>query len=172
MNKHLHRLVFSAARGQFVAVQETASATGKNGERKRAPLLSAALAAAVGMLFTAGAAQAQVVADPAAPGAQRPTVLQSANGVTQVNIQTPSAAGVSRNTYSQFDVDRRGLILNNSRTSVQTQLGGFVQGNPWLAAGSAVSSSTRSTRAAPASCAATSRWPEPARKSSSPTRPA
>ncbi|MBU0751967.1 MAG: hemagglutinin repeat-containing protein [Gammaproteobacteria bacterium] len=83
------------------------------------------------------AAHAQIVAAPTAPANQRPTVLNAANGVPQVDIQTPSAAGVSRNTYSQFDVQRPGAILNNSRTNVQTQLGGWVQGNPWLAAGSA-----------------------------------
>jgi filamentous hemagglutinin len=54
-----------------------------------------------------------------------------------VNIQTPSAAGVSRNTYSQFDVQPKGAILNNSRTDTATQLGGWVQANPWLATGSA-----------------------------------
>jgi len=82
-------------------------------------------------------AQAQVVADPSAPKNQQPTILNTANGVPQINIQTPSGAGVSRNTYSQFDVDRQGAILNNARNSVQTQLGGWVQGNPWLAAGTA-----------------------------------
>ncbi|WP_236657742.1 hemagglutinin repeat-containing protein [Limnohabitans sp. TS-CS-82] len=82
-------------------------------------------------------AHAQVVAYRNAPGNQQPTVLQTANGVPQVDIQTPSAAGVSRNVYSQFDVQSNGVILNNSRTSVQTQQGGWVQGNPWLATGSA-----------------------------------
>jgi filamentous hemagglutinin len=72
-----------------------------------------------------------------APGNQQPTIFQTANGVPQVNIQTPSAAGVSRNVYSQFDVQSNGAILNNSRTNVQTQQGGWVQGNPWLATGSA-----------------------------------
>ena len=55
----------------------------------------------------------------------------------QINIQTPSAAGVSRNTYSQFDVQSNGAILNNSRTNTSTQLGGFVAANPWLATGEA-----------------------------------
>lgn len=82
-------------------------------------------------------ATAQIRADAAAPSDQRPTILQAGNGVPLVNIQTPSAAGVSRNSYSQFDVDRNGTILNNSRTDTQTQLGGWVQGNPWLATGSA-----------------------------------
>ena len=71
-----------------------------------------------------------------APGL-RPTVLVAPNGVPLVNIQTPSAAGVSRNLYNQFDVQRGGVILNNSRTDVQTQLGGWVQANPFLATGPA-----------------------------------
>ncbi|HEX8989896.1 MAG TPA: filamentous hemagglutinin N-terminal domain-containing protein, partial [Rhodocyclaceae bacterium] len=83
------------------------------------------------------AVQAQIVADPGAPANQRPTLLKAANGVPLVNIQTPSAAGVSRNAYSQLDVQQQGAILNNARTNAQTQLGGWVQGNPWLAAGTA-----------------------------------
>ena len=82
-------------------------------------------------------AYAQVRSDPNAPGNQRPTILNSANGLPQVNIQTPNANGVSRNVYGQFDVDNRGVIINNSRTNTQTQQGGLVQGNPWLAQGSA-----------------------------------
>ncbi|MHA6848929.1 filamentous hemagglutinin N-terminal domain-containing protein, partial [Ralstonia syzygii] len=82
-------------------------------------------------------AQAQIVADPGAPRGQQPTVLNAANGVPLVNIQTPSAGGVSRNTYGQFDVNQQGAILNNARSSAQTQLGGWVQGNPWLATGTA-----------------------------------
>jgi filamentous hemagglutinin len=93
---------------------------------------------ALGMLVVLTApVHAQIVADPNAPGAQRATVLQTSNGVVQVNIQTPSAAGVSRNVYSQFDVTAKGAVLNNSRTDVQSQIGGWVQGNPWLAGGSA-----------------------------------
>lgn len=79
----------------------------------------------------------RIVADPNAPRLQQATILSTSNGVVQVNIQTPSAAGVSRNTYSQFDVGGQGAILNNSRTNVQTQQGGWVQGNPWLATGNA-----------------------------------
>jgi filamentous hemagglutinin len=52
-----------------------------------------------------------------------------------VNIQTPSKAGVSRNNYTQFDVDKNGAILNNSHKNVQTNLGGMVAGNPGLPKG-------------------------------------
>ena len=81
--------------------------------------------------------RAQIRADANAPADQRPTIHQTGNGVPLVNIQTPTAAGVSRNSYSQFDVDNKGTILNNSRTHTATQLGGWVDGNPWLATGSA-----------------------------------
>jgi filamentous hemagglutinin len=75
-------------------------------------------------------AAAQVVADPAA--ARRPVVDAAANGVPLVQITAPSGAGVSRNLYQQFNVDSRGLILNNSTGIVATQLGGYVAGNPQL----------------------------------------
>lgn len=90
-----------------------------------------------GLLLVACTAQAQIIADPNAPGRQRPTILAAPNGRPLVNIQTPSPAGVSRNTYSQFDIDGNGAILNNSRNPTQTQLGGWVNGNPWLATGPA-----------------------------------
>lgn len=80
---------------------------------------------------------AGIVADHNAPGHQQPTIMQTANGTPQINIQTPSAGGVSHNTYSQFDVSNHGVILNNSHKNVQTQLGGMVAGNPWLAKGEA-----------------------------------
>jgi multidrug efflux pump subunit AcrA (membrane-fusion protein) len=46
---------------------------------------------------------------------RRATILNTANGLPQVNIQTPSAAGVSLNQYKQFDVNNNGAILNNAR---------------------------------------------------------
>ncbi|WP_192451845.1 filamentous hemagglutinin N-terminal domain-containing protein, partial [Xylella fastidiosa] len=64
-------------------------------------------------------------------------VLAAPNGTPLINIQTPSPAGVSRNTYQQFDITPQGAILNNARTPTQTHLAGTVQGNPWLAAGTA-----------------------------------
>ncbi|WP_408951235.1 hemagglutinin repeat-containing protein [Lysobacter sp. Hz 25] len=141
MNR-IYRLVFNCALGVWqVASELVRSPSGGSAGRGRAAApglrpMTCALWIALGFASTLPAL-AQVVADPNAPGNQRPTVLQAANGVPLVNIQTPSAAGVSRNTYSQFDVNREGAILNNSRSNAQTQLGGWVQGNPWLAGGGA-----------------------------------
>lgn len=133
MNRHLHRVVFNAARGMRMVVQETAASTGKGASRAT----TAAGAAALAGVLIAGAAHAQIVGAPNVPGNLRPPVLIAPNGVPLVNIQTPSAAGVSRNVYNQFSVGSNGAILNNSRVNVQTQLGGFVQGNPNLATGTA-----------------------------------
>jgi len=94
--------------------------------------LAVALAMAINTL-----AHAQILPDRSAPGQQQPTVLSTGNGVPLVNIQTPSSSGVSLNVYRQFDVDPRGAILNNARGPTRTQLGGYVQGNPWLATGTA-----------------------------------
>ncbi|WP_445286458.1 two-partner secretion domain-containing protein [Variovorax atrisoli] len=129
----MHRVVFNAARGMRMVVQETAASTGKGASRAT----TAAGAAALAGVLIAGAAHAQIVGAPNVPGNLRPTVLMAPNGVPLVNIQTPSAAGVSRNVYNQFSVGSNGTILNNSRVNVQTQLGGFVQGNPDLATGPA-----------------------------------
>ena len=149
MNKNCYRIIFNKARGLLMAVAETCLSQGKASGETSAPskgnersLIAAIKPLAffvwglLGMVMTP-ATYAQIVADPTAAANQRPTVLTAPNNVPLVNIQTPSAAGVSRNTYSQFDVQRQGAILNNSRTNVQTQLGGWVQGNPWLGTGSA-----------------------------------
>lgn len=154
MNNRCYRIVFNRARGLLMAVAETASGQGKSkgetsGGRSRARrplnamktarvlLLPVSIWLALGMVFWSSTSWAQVVADPRAPSNQRPTILSAPNSVPLVNIQTPSAAGVSRNTFGQFDVQQQGAILNNSRKDAQTQLGGWVQGNPWLAGGSA-----------------------------------
>ncbi|MGI4780068.1 MAG: filamentous hemagglutinin N-terminal domain-containing protein [Janthinobacterium lividum] len=138
MNRNFHRIIFNAARGIRMVVQETAGSVGQGaGKATRGGTGAVLGVTAFAAALVSAPLQAQIVADPTAPGAQRATVLVAPNGVPLVNIQTPSAAGVSRNTYRQFDVNANGAILNNGRTNVQTRLGGYVQGNPWLATGSA-----------------------------------
>ncbi|MBK5144464.1 hemagglutinin repeat-containing protein [Budviciaceae bacterium BWR-B9] len=151
MNKNLYRVIFNQARGQLMVVPEIAGAHSAGGSPRVSSgaghTLSQLIAGlkpltlltsmALGLLAISMPVQADIVADHSAPGNQQPTLISSANGTPQVNIQTPSAAGVSRNTYSQFDVDNRGAILNNSAAPVQTQLGGYVDGNPQVIRGGA-----------------------------------
>src|SRR3546814_94625 len=75
---------------------------------------------------------AQVVAYKNAPTGRRPIMDAANNGVPIVNIAPPSASGVSHNQYQNFNVDAKGLILNNSRNNSQTKLGGWVAGNPQM----------------------------------------
>lgn len=63
---------------------------------------------------------------------QRPVVNAGANGVPFVQIAPPSSAGVSHNRFTDYNVGTSGVILNNSGANSQTQLGGWVSGNPML----------------------------------------
>ncbi|MEB3755113.1 hemagglutinin repeat-containing protein, partial [Acinetobacter sp. MD2(2019)] len=155
MNKNFYKTIFSQSRGEMIAVAENASVAGQRsngtvGTNKidAVEQTTTGLALKVlsfSMLFMTGAVafsgstyvHAGIVADANVAGNQRPIIVNAANGTTQVNIQTPTQAGVSMNQYQQFDVNQKGVILNNSRQNTQTQLAGYIQGNPWLAGGEA-----------------------------------
>ena len=154
MNKNLHKVIFNKKRNSVIVVAENTLREGKSigdsgghgsgvasrgGHGFACSLLSFSLiiaslsvAVLVPPVFAAG-----IEADKTAPTAHQPVILQTGNGLPQVNIQTPSAGGVSVNEYRRFDVDNRGAVLNNSRRNVPTQLAGWIQGNPLLAGGEA-----------------------------------
>ncbi|WP_342310466.1 hemagglutinin repeat-containing protein [Burkholderia pyrrocinia] len=140
MNKDSHRLVYSRLRDMVVAVAETATAEGKSatGERRVRRCSSASgtrvVAAGVAVLGMLPAlSDAQIVPTPGTST----QVIQAPNGLPQVNVARPSSAGVSVNTYNQFDVQKAGAILNNSAAMVQTQQAGWINGNPNYGAGQA-----------------------------------
>ena len=148
MNKQMYKLVFNRVRNQIMAVAETAVSHGKDPRHGGGaacgrvhcfglPLFSFSLMLALGLATILPAAADGIVADPAAPAGQQPAISHTSNGLPQVNIQTPTAGGVSVNQYRQFDIGERGAILNNSRGASRTQLGGWVAGNPMLMGGEA-----------------------------------
>ncbi|OBW95712.1 filamentous hemagglutinin N-terminal domain-containing protein, partial [Gallibacterium salpingitidis] len=155
MNKHLYRIIFSKTLQRLVVVSEIATREGKAKHESQichsASLtlskcprwtlrpLTIGLYSLLGFFYLASAQadELQIRADSSAPKNQQPIVLQTANGLPQVNIQTPNDKGLSHNKYQQFDVAEKGAILNNSRKNVQTEQGGWVQANPYLVGGEA-----------------------------------
>jgi filamentous hemagglutinin len=63
---------------------------------------------------------------------QRPVVNAAANGVPVVQVAPPSAAGVSNNRFTDYNVGSKGLVLNNTGANNQSQLAGWIAGNPML----------------------------------------
>ncbi|MBB5413098.1 filamentous hemagglutinin family protein [Paraburkholderia sp. HC6.4b] len=142
MNKNMFRLVFSRCRSMLVAVAETAIAHGNasqgetHSSASRRPItLFAMRHAAFAALVLCGLAPVLADAQIVPSGAHAPNVIQTRNGLPQVDINKASNAGVSVNTYSQFDVQKNGAILNNSPVITNTQLAGQVSGNPNLSPG-------------------------------------
>ena len=80
---------------------------------------------------------AEILPDTSAPISQQPLVMETASGHPLVQITPPSAGGVSMNLYTFFNVPERGAILNNSYNLSNTELAGYVQGNPNLMGGTA-----------------------------------
>ncbi|QGU89257.1 hemagglutinin repeat-containing protein [Erwinia sorbitola] len=139
MNRHCYRLIFSRTHGELRVVSELARSCSSEPGQSRgtgAPRLWVTVRRAVWMLglslSAAPALAAGIVADGKAGAGQRPQVITTQNGLPQVNITAPNKAGVSHNPYRQFDVDKRGAILNNSASMTSTKLAGMIQGNPNL----------------------------------------
>ena len=73
-------------------------------------------------LLSSSLVMANAVADPLTTISNRPIVLDKL-GTDIVEIATPNSSGISYNKYLKFDVNSRGLILNNSSRIVDTNIG-------------------------------------------------
>ena len=121
------RLIWSAARGACVVAPETARGRGST------------ISVAAGLCTTlalAGPANAQGPPATVIPVPGSASAHTAPNGVPVVNIGSPNGAGLSHNRYTRYDVDQRGLVLNNSLLPGprQSQLAGGLMGNPNLGA--------------------------------------
>lgn len=155
MNKQFYRIKFNAKLGTYVAVSELASShQGDTSPRIKASINSnndlaesniattgqrtlKQLVLALCSWMVISPIYANVVVNKSALAAQQPTVLKEGN-TANVWITAPSASGVSRNSYTQFDVNKNGVILNNSRGAVTSQITKTsIAANPNLAKGAA-----------------------------------
>ena len=118
MNK-VYRLVWSERSKSYVAVPELARSRGKGGD-----LVLATALTLVSLFMPTASAQVSVASG-------NTTVNNAANGVPVVGIATTNAAGLSHNKYNNFNVEAKGLVLNNNATAsaVQSQLAGAVAKN-------------------------------------------
>ncbi len=117
-------------------------------------LIAATTVAAHVAAMLSGVARADT---PAGAVAATPStqVYLAPNGVPVVNIANPNARGISHNQYTQYNVDSRGIVLNNGtvdQVSRQSQLAGNVISNVNLQSAASVIlnevvSSNRSTLA-------------------------
>ena len=134
---HIYRIVWNALTNTWVAVAENARSQGKGskrtasktGRKAGAKALVMATLAMVGLAVTAAIAQT-------VPTGGNTTVYISANGVPVIDINTANAAGLSHNRFTSYNVDARGLVLNNGnmdQLSRLSQLAGQVAGNANLA---------------------------------------
>ena len=126
MNR-VYRLIWNHRLGALVPVAEISRARGKRGGR-------GVLVAGVAALIGATAASA---ADGVTAANTNTTVYNAPNGVPVVDISRANGAGLSHNQYTQYNIDTRGLVLNNnsplSRSgALPSQLAGAVQANPNL----------------------------------------
>ncbi|MBS9777598.1 MAG: ESPR domain-containing protein [Gammaproteobacteria bacterium] len=109
MNKHCYKVIFSKRRNCLVVVSELAQNSGK-GERSIGASrqssffdtvyqgihrLSVGLLLGLGLVTLSIPAYATISEDGHAPRNQQPMIVVTASGVPQINIQTPTPAGVS-----------------------------------------------------------------------------
>ena len=145
MNQHAYKLVFNQKRGMLVAVSEVAvnhSKEPNSGQTQGSSGHTSGTAQRIkhGMVMLLMAFQIwqPLLAAPVAitpdntQAGSKPTVSAANNGVPVVNIISPNNQGVSINQFKEYNVPTVGLILNNSGGTSQTQLGGYIQGNPML----------------------------------------
>lgn len=149
MNRNLYRIIFNKARNVFIVVSELVKshqmvASNKNKVGiihqkhgsiypakpfKIKPLIFISYIA-LGMVSLIDSCYAtNIVADKTADRSQRPDIYQHSDGIKIINITNPSSSGVSHNKYTQFDVSKKGVILNNGTDRYATQLVEFVNGN-------------------------------------------
>ncbi|WP_416547575.1 hemagglutinin repeat-containing protein [Limnohabitans sp. DCL3] len=130
---HIYRIVKNHKTGLWTVASEIARSAGS--------AASSTLVAGVSGLLLVGAPLV-MAADPPLPtatvvnGSTANVYMAPNQKTTVVNIAAPSATGLSTNTYSKFNVDAGGLVLNNATVNAgvttQSQLAGQLLANPNL----------------------------------------
>ncbi|MCC7543966.1 MAG: hemagglutinin repeat-containing protein [Aquabacterium sp.] len=124
MNR-IYRIVKNKKTGLWMVASETARSTGAGGSASAVVVAAVACA----MSGASGAVWAQTSPSVVVKPGQAADAYVAPNGrTTVVNINAPSSQGLSHNTYTTYNVNGGGLILNNAAVTtgltVQTSLAG------------------------------------------------
>jgi filamentous hemagglutinin family protein len=135
MNKTRYRLIFCKLRCMLVPVAEgLPHRVGGAGVASEGD--SSAEGSWMGWLRPIGLAVLCLLSAPlAAQVVDRSTqtvMSTTANGVPLVNIAAPNANGLSHNRFREFDVQRPGVVFNNSQADGVSAIGGYAMKNPHL----------------------------------------
>lgn len=138
MNKHRFRLIFSKTLGFLIPVAEINNAQRKPGQTRgpsnaaqssSTPFSATLKALPLALLSCFSySTYAEVITEPG----QRASMTQSSSGVPVLEINDPNNKGLSHNRFEEFNVNKPGLIFNNSLRDGTSQIGGFVVHNPNL----------------------------------------
>lgn len=126
---HIYRLVWNSGLACFVVASEISRSSKKGGTKgNKKPLVLLTLAGTLALPWPSA-----VLAEVESAGAAT-NVYNSANGVPIVDIATANASGLSHNQFTNYNVDTKGLVLNNNSAksgqgAVQSQLAGQVNPN-------------------------------------------
>ena len=78
----------------------------------------------ISIVFTQTVSAAGIQIDNSA--SKKPTLSKALNNIPIINIVKPNSSGLSHNKFKNYNVNKQGLILNNSNKAVNTQLSGFI----------------------------------------------
>ena len=123
---NVYRLIWNHRLGALVPVSEISRARGKRGGRS---MVAGAIAIG-GATLVGGTA----LGDGVTAANKATTVYNAPNGVPVVDIAKTNAGGLSHNQYTNYNVDTRGLVLNNNSPltkvgPIQSQLAGRLESN-------------------------------------------
>ena len=90
------------------------------------------------LIFQQSLIAKSIVVDTNAPKQNQANIDNSRNNIPIVNIVKPNEKGLSHNKFSDYNVNKEGVILNNSnQREVNTELAGYIYGNENLKQGTA-----------------------------------
>lgn len=131
MNK-IYRVIFNKALNVFQAVSEITSGHKKNSISHINRPCGSIISILKWSLISCSISNAIAGNTNVVPGSTTTVITSDSTGITYVNIAAANN-GISHNKYTDFNVNKPGMVFNNSATDGNSVLGKEMQGNKNLA---------------------------------------